>query len=474
MRFVFSALYATPLLLGCAAPLAQAVAANGAQPGVASQAPVVALASPGKPASSRADSIAPLGYVEQEFILRGQARTYAKSGSWGADGHWGVAPAGDGQAYTTRLLVRRPKDAAKFNGIVVVEWLNTTLGFDLDGAWALTRDELTREGYAWVGVTTEASALDGLRKIDATRYASSQIGHDDLSFDIFSQAGQAVRQHGDALLGQTRPVKLLAAGYSKSAVFLNTYINAFQPDLKIYDGFFMHGRAPYAMSVATKWWGAFSPPIRADLAAPVLQVQSEMEISVSWSLSKTPDTDKVRYWEVAGAAHFDQRVQEDTRAIAPPDYGSQPPPCLKPISALPLYEVDNAALNALRQWVVAGTPPPKAARMQRNALGFVKHDDQGHALGGLRLPEIDVPVAGYGTYSNFASGSFSERNLFACVAGGSTKPWPEAELRQRYPSRDAYLNQYKAAADAALAAGFLRPDDHAAALKRAQLTRMPW
>ena len=48
-----------------------------------------------------------------------------------------VSPAGSkgfpylAAAYRTRLLVRRPSNPARFNGTVVVEWLNVTSGTEL-------------------------------------------------------------------------------------------------------------------------------------------------------------------------------------------------------------------------------------------------------------------------------------------------------------------------------------------------------
>src|SRR5690606_34169483 len=144
---------------------------------------------------------------------------------------------------------------------------------------------------------------------------------------------------------------------------------------RVYDGFLLHGRAPYAMPVEANRLGAVNPPFRPDLNVPLISVQSEMEVTVSWPLSKTPDTDKVRHWEVAGAVHFGSHLQDDIHAVASPDYGGHWTTCLRPMNSLPLHVVDQAALHALRLWVTQGTPPPRAPRLLRNSLGFVRHDD---------------------------------------------------------------------------------------------------
>src|SRR5262245_18115597 len=67
----------------------------------------------------------PAGYVEEERFFSGTATAYRKHGTWGIDGRW-MPEAATTAPYKVRMVVRRPKDAATFNGIVVVEWLNVT------------------------------------------------------------------------------------------------------------------------------------------------------------------------------------------------------------------------------------------------------------------------------------------------------------------------------------------------------------
>jgi hypothetical protein len=433
----------------------------------------VQAAPAGNPVTTRQSQLASTGYLEEEFFLRGQAQAYARDGEWEKDGHWAVKPHGAAQAYETRLLVRRPKDPARFNGIVVVEWLNTTMGFDLDGGWILAHDEIEREGYAWVGVSAEAPGVASLKATDGRRYAQAQLASNDLAFDIYTQAAQAIRQAAQGWATPGKPVKLLGLGYSQSAVFLTTYLNAIQPLSKAYDGFYMRSTAPAAPKVDDTDAFVFAPQIRADLNVPVMQLQTEMEVMVSWPLSKTPDTDTVRYWEIPGASHFDKYLQDQTLPVGDATFKSVVPHCYKPVNTLPARMFDHAALHALRMWVINGTPPPKAPRMQRGSIGFVQSDDVGNAQGGLRLPELDAPIAQYGMYSNFPTNSLSQRARYACVAGGSTNPLDADALKARYANAQAYLNAYKLAADKLLGEGFLRPADHAALLEQAKAVQLP-
>ncbi len=78
------------------------------------------------------------GYEEHEYFMRGTATAYQEAGEWTADGKWSIAPTTTAP-YETRILVRRPTDPAKFNGTVIVEWLNVTSGMDADPDFGFAR-----------------------------------------------------------------------------------------------------------------------------------------------------------------------------------------------------------------------------------------------------------------------------------------------------------------------------------------------
>jgi len=457
--------------------MALSVPVNGMTAAAAPPVATVQAAPSGTPVTARQSELTSAGYIEEELFMRGQAQAYTPDGDWDKDGRWAVKPHKPAQPYATRLLVRRPKDPARFNGIVVVEWLNTTLGFDLDGGWVLTHDEIEREGYAWVGVSAEAPGVRSLKAANPSRYAQAQLGSDELAFDVFTQAAQAIRRAASAWAAHdkvsAKDIKLLGLGYSQSAVFLTTYLNAFQPVAKAYDGFYMRSTAPAAPKADAPDSFVFAPQIRPDLNVPVMQLQTEMEVMVSWPLSKTVDTDKVRYWEIPGAAHFDRYLQDQSLPVGNDAFKAVVPHCYKPSNTLPARAFDHAALHALRMWVTTGAQPPKAPRIQRNSIGFVKSDDLGNAQGGLRLPELDAPVAQYGMYSNFPTNSLSQRARYACVAGGSTNPLDADVLHARYASSQAYVEAYTRAADKLLKEGFLRPADHAALIEQATAVKLP-
>ena len=103
----------------------------------------------------------PPGYVEEERFFSGTATSYARAGEWTTDGRWGVTPS-KSAAYTVRMLVRRPREASRFNGIVVMEWLNVSGQSEGAADYSMMEDELIRGGYAWVGVGAQVVGVSGL------------------------------------------------------------------------------------------------------------------------------------------------------------------------------------------------------------------------------------------------------------------------------------------------------------------------
>src|SRR5262249_45660288 len=71
--------------------------------------------------------LAEVGYEQEEFFISGTAHAWTNVGTLDPDGRWAVAPASTAP-YKTRILVYRPIDPARFNGIVWVEWLNVSGG----------------------------------------------------------------------------------------------------------------------------------------------------------------------------------------------------------------------------------------------------------------------------------------------------------------------------------------------------------
>ena len=161
-------------------------------------------ATPGDPSHnypffSTTVDLAAYGYVEEEFFLEGTANRYSTPTMPPATG----SIIDSGHPYRTRIVVRRPVSPDDFNGTVLMEWQNVTAGYDIDALWDISHDHFIRRGYAWVGVSAQQAgihtAVTGLKAWSPKRYGKLDVTQggtivdDALSYDIFSQAAQAVR-----------------------------------------------------------------------------------------------------------------------------------------------------------------------------------------------------------------------------------------------------------------------------------------
>ncbi|WP_139190444.1 alpha/beta hydrolase domain-containing protein [Actinokineospora iranica] len=429
--------------------------------------PIAAAAGKGHPVAGVAGLADLPGYTELEYLMSGEADTYQQDGSWTENGKWATRVASQGNSYTTRLLVERPTDPAKFNGTVIVEWLNVSFGVDIPVDLSQSYEHFTRAGYAYVGVTAQKRGADKLRALDPARYPGVDISDDALSYDILTQAAQAVRTRPE-LLGGATPSVVLASGHSQSAGRLTTYANAIQPTANAFDGFLVHGRGGGAAPISTGVSAPARAKIRTDLRVPVFVLQSETDIVTSAAVRQ--NTERVRTWEVAGTAHADKHGLDLYDAINARDHAindGAPTTCDKPVNNMPSRYAQNAAYHHLDQWVRRGVAPPVAPMIESLFGVFVVRDGDQNARGGVRLPDLDAPVA---TYAPRNSGG---NVLGACLLLGSTTPFSPARLTARYPDHDAYVRAFTTAADRARDAGYLLPQDHAEALARARAADIP-
>ncbi|MGH9275021.1 MAG: alpha/beta hydrolase domain-containing protein [Acidimicrobiales bacterium] len=420
-----------------------------------------------------AHDLAAAGYVEDELSASGTAISYRPVGRLGPDGDWTVEP--DASAtYATRIVVRRPADAAAFNGTVVVEWFNVTAGTDTAADLAAVGEELLRRGYAYVGVSVQALGIEGgdpaipvgplgaavgLRASDPARYGGLHHPGDSFSYDILTQIGRALRtaDGAAAALGTLEPDRILAIGESQSAFRLTTYLNGVEPLTRVYDGYLVHsrGRSAAALTDGGEVAQALTGPpirIRTDGSAPVLIVEAEGDLigRLDYLPARQDDTDTVRLWEMAGTAHADLHTAGDIGAFLG---------CAEPINSGPAHYILNAALRQLDAWVTTGEVPPAAPRIEVDAAGAIVRDVHGNALGGIRTPPVDVPVA-------TLSGE-PQAGPVICSLFGSTKAFDLATLTAVHGTREAYLATFEASLDATIAAGFLLADDRAAMLAEA-------
>ena len=441
--------------------------------------------------------LAGLGYLAEEYFLSGDAVSYEAAGPTGDDGRW-QARQGASAPFTTRLVVYRPADPAAFCGSVVVEWLNVSAGADTPAGWATYHRHLLRAGFAWIGVSAQRAGIEGggifaeraardgdwfslppLKQADPARYAALAHPGDAFSYDIFTQAGALARRPaGTGVLGPLTADRVLAAGQSQSAAFLVTYVNAVAPVAGGYDGYLIHGRPGRPAGLSR--WDVTSPAepglpplaggvrVRTDGPAPVIILQTETDVfgALASLGSRQPDDERLRLWEIAGAAHADtytvsaaftdsgQLPPAELAALLAPRNDLFGPAWAAPINSGPQqHYVAQAAVAALDRWVRDGTPPPVAARLDTGEAGGPHLDALGIATGGVRSPWVDVPAA-------VLSGLGQEASPGPAFLFGSTCPLPAGALRRLYPAGAAdYTPAFRAAAERMAGAGFLLAGD---------------
>ena len=411
--------------------------------------------------------LASVGYEQSEFILTGTANSYSPTRPLSSDGKWSVKP--DGRAnYETRVVVYRPIDPHRFDGAVMVEWLNDTAGVDAAADWMLGHVQETREGMAWVGVSAQPVGVDELVRQDPVRYGSLNQPGNQYSYDVFSQAGAAVRAAAPKVLSGLRPRHVLAVGESQSAFYLTSYVDALAPTNHVFDGFLLHSRAGFAApldgSSALKLTGA-PVRIRPDVGVPVFVFSTESDLALlGYFAARQPDSAQFRSWEVAGTAHYDAYglgVGQTDRGDGTADAqlfetmtSSAAGACATPVNAGPATYVLRTAIHDLVRWVAVGTPPPHGSRLVRSRTASpdsIARDEGGIARGGIRTPQVDAPVAAL-TGTGGSGAGF-------CFLFGTTTPWSPSQLAARYVDHAAFVRTWNAATERAVRDGFIEPAD---------------
>ena len=460
----------------------------------------------GYPYNSTPLDLAKHAYVEEEFFIEGQANSYN-------------TPAGligsvkdSNHPFKIRIVVRRPKSAAKFNGAVVVEWYNVSQGHDGEYDWFQSAEHMLEAGYAWVGVSNQKVGVNSLKEWSPNRYATldvtagGTINDDSLSYDAFTAAALAIRGRGNTdVMGGLKAARLIAIGHSQSAGRLYTYFHSVHPLIpKVYDAVVLHGGGG---------------KVREDLDVKVFKLLNETDVA-GQANNRQPDADNYRQWEVAGTSHLDAQFSRMLAGLGLRVSGMDPvegSPSLTgltisggagnglsgngdnmpgtnvcknaPFSRIPGYYVLDAVLDHTARWVKDGTPPPTAthielkqlpplppaAQAQNGAAGAgdgrpqgprweVVHDELGNAHGGIELSQHAVPTA-TNTGQNEGGAGTGERN---CNLMGSYITWDEGRLTAMYPTHAGYVAKVKEVTAKNLKAGYIVKADADATIAEAE------
>ena len=424
--------------------------------------------------------LAKIGYGEEEFFVSGTANVY----HWPAPGQLTVKTLN--APYTTRILVRRPADPARFSGNVMVETLNFSRNYDWSFVWGIMHPYVTEHRDAWVGMTTMPENIAFLKKFNPVRYAALSFknpnptekcgpknetsdSEEGLRWDAMSQVG--------ALLKSKDPSNPLAK-YNVQYVYMTShgsevmaYANAVHNHVSlangkaVYDGYLNDieenpGRINRCDAPGRDVPEGDPRQVVRNVNVPVIRVIAHGDLKhINTVKNRREDSDapgdRYRLYEVAAAPHMEGTyyrhlpvVEDQVKGGAEPGVAVWPLPysCNPSISFLDFpilrYVLDGAYAN-LDRWARTGTPPPKAERMVVTVPpgakeAIVEVDEFGNGKGGVRTPYVDVPIA---TYLPNTPGPGVCGNLARAV------PFDWARLEQLYGSPKAYVEKISAAVD---------------------------
>jgi hypothetical protein len=486
-----------PLSIHAAAPI----------PAVAGPIPVTADSYPFGSASrtNAPQDLSGVGYVEEEYLVVGFANVY----DFDVDGKVAVKTAN--AQYGTRLLIRRPVSPKKFSGTVVVELLNPTALYDLDFQWQFSRDYFIEHGDAWVGITNKPIAAKALKTFDPKRYAavswanplpadqtcpnpvsllpdSTPATENGLIWDIVSQVGVLLKSGVAQNPLKRFPAKrLFLTGYSQTGGYLVTYVNFIRPLLgalagdkkPIYDGYLI-GDGDGILIPLCQCSAPLKPGderfIIKPRQEPVISVVSQVLWTGAGADRTDSDSPKDRYrrYEIAGASHINQRalgLWPKPEDVVKAGITAPPPNCKEfatyGMTDFPLEYFMNAAFANLDAWVKSNIAPPKVARIKVSPVhGGLKPpwpptppslelDKYGNAIGGVRSPHLDVPIA---TYYVFSTPADPASGLF-CSLVGYKIPFKKDVISELYPTHDSYVKKVSSRVDALAKARLITKSD---------------
>lgn len=448
--------------------------------------------------------LAERGYLEEEYFVGGRANVY----NWPQVGRLEAFANGP---YETRILVRRPIKQRRFSGNVIVEMNNPTSVYDVDIMWEAQHEHFLRQGDAWVGITVKPVVLGPLKTFDPGRYGSLAMDNPlpldrtcpnptfqatpetetGLAWDMVSQIGALLKSDEAANpLAGLGVERLYLTGYSQTGGYVVVYVNAIAPHFVLADGSAIFDGYLNAAG------GGFPPPINQCAGfgprftvqpvgeAPVISIQTESDFYGLFRgtgfFARRPDGDatgnRYRLYEVPGSAHVWANhvaftpARDDLEAAGFPrnDWDTF---CFEPNTNFPLEFVMNAAFRNLDVWARTGKPAPRAARIQvsdpTDPAATTLTDSFGNALGGLRTPYLDVPIA---TYLPTTEGPITTS---CSIFWGHQEAFSQARLIELYGTKGNYVRQVRRSAQQLVRDGWLTRADAREIVRQARQVELP-
>ena len=442
--------------------------------------------------------LAKRGYVEKEYLLSGESNVY----DWSPDGAFETTVLRSGD-YTTRMLVRRPKNMDTWSGKVNVEVINMTAGYDWTAVWSALWERTIRDNDVYVGLTSKPNVLRGMKQFDPERYAElswdnplppeeqtcgrlpgdagydpnqSRLYENGLAWDMFTQTGRLLKSRSPENPLGARADQVILTGESQSANYLLTYYRFFTPSAElpsgrpVFDGYLAEtqvGKAGVPINqCATPLAVGDSQRVFPSRSVPWAGINSQWDYDGArrWNAPQDRNTASAKrvFWELAGSHHgwewqylYGDANAEDLIAAGFWDPATYAWSCGPNNPEVPLYMSEKALFVQLKRWIETGQSPTRGPRILHEPVdpgdGFddkTIYDGLDNAMGGIRYPMVEAPVASFGVGQYALSGDCPE-----------IVPFDAGTLDALYPTRRNYLQQYDAATALLVRQGFvLKPD----------------
>ncbi len=445
-------------------------------------------------------NLAAHGYREEEYFLSGTANIYQYSEAWERQIKETDVP------FTTRVILRYPKDVKAFSGNLQIECEHPQAASSL--SWGAIKEYVVRTGAAYASVMCGADLITRktpanmqptgapfvLKWFDKDRYQALDWPADDgIRYDVLAETIALLRSDAkDNPLADYHVQRVYLSGWSFTGSLLRTYINA---------GFHAQYRAPgggplvdgYLIGISASSVDAGIDPLNNDgktppknnphritnaIDVPVIELMSENEAVTNDGI-QAPDSDDAasrhRLYEAPGLSHGDGLGSRAVQQFQLASRGykiAEPSPCALEHSDVPMGALASAALANIDRWVRFNAPPPRAPRMH---VDFTKaagiKDSVGNTEGGVRTAELDVPLARYAEASPSAGPGCQPIPIFHFLAIKRI-PLSQKEVVALYGTRAGYLQKFDENIHKMTAAGWLlQPDadeERAKARKRSE------
>jgi hypothetical protein len=366
-------------------------------------------------------------------------------------------------AFTTRMIVYRPRDMKKFSGNIIIEPFHpggTIEVFTTANRFFLDRGDVV----AHIDVP---GPFGRLKKLDPERYGALSMPDRSVFWSSVSQIATLLKMGGASSPLPASGQHVYMTGYSGSADTVYTFLSYHHRLTRMPDGKpVFSGYLPMSHIMPV-------PPVDAVIVSAATQSDlfgaTDGDTEATRAFRKLYDSDAPeslrRRFELPGPFHA---------PFAPPEPGMAIPlrgtnegnfaACAKDQgwpkeaqpNAFPNREMLEACFLHASRWVEKGIAPPHATLIETDGEKFVT-DENGNAKGGLRFPEIAVPTD---TFVNA-----SREGKVRCASTGYKLPFSRDRLVSLYGTRAHYLALYDAAADRLVKEGFIFPEN-AAKLKK--------